>query len=72
MNNEYFVLYGQRRGNSLQGFLLPHEMAPGANPIISLMIFNPVTASDESAVTPTTTTNGVIAPVSQSAYVCMS
>jgi hypothetical protein len=40
-------------------------MTPGANPISSLMTFNPVTASDESAVTPSTT-GGVIAPVSQS------
>ena len=68
LNNEYFVLYGQRRGDSFQGFLLPHEMAPGANPISSLMTFNPVTASDESAVTPSTmATGGVIAPVSQPA-----
>ncbi len=66
LNNEYFILYGWRRGESFQGVLLPHEMTPGANPISSLMTFNPVTASDESAVTPSTT-GGVIAPVSQQA-----
>ena len=69
MNNEYFILYGQRRGDSFQGFLFPHETGPGANPIISSMTFNPVTDADESPVTPTTTTEGgLTAPVSQSAH----
>lgn len=64
LNNEYFVLYGQRRGSSSRGFLVPHEMTPGANPISSSMTFNPVTAADDSPVTPSVTTDGVIAPVS--------
>ena len=40
-------------------------MTPGANPISTSMTFNPVIATDESAVTPSNTADGVIAPVSQ-------
>ena len=64
LNNEYFVLYGQRVGDSGLGFLVPHEMGPGDNPRITSRKVNP--AIDVSVAVPTTTAtdNDLIAPVS--------
>ena len=44
LNDEYFVLYGRRRGESNSGSLIRHETGPSNNPKISSQMVNPVTA----------------------------
>ena len=44
LNNDFYILYGRRRGPSVAGALVPHEMGAGNNPSISSAAVNPVTA----------------------------
>ena len=63
LDNDYYVLYGQRRGSSVAGSLTPHEMGPANNPRISSSTVNPTGRSGDGDTT--TTISGLTAPVKQ-------
>lgn len=42
LNNDYYVLYGRRMGDSRDGGLVIHETGPSGNPLISARRVNPV------------------------------
>ena len=50
LNNNYYILYGRRRGDSTSGSLVRHEIGQGNNPSISTARFNPtlITISNET------------------------
>ena len=52
LNDDYFVLYGRRVGNSNPNSLLPHELGPMTNPLISSRTVNPVVAGGSVGVFP--------------------
>ena len=52
LNDDYFVLYGRRVGNSNPNSLLPHELGPTTNPLISSRTVNPVVAGGSVGVFP--------------------
>ena len=52
MSNDYYILYGRRRGLSIIDALTQHELGPTNNPLISLMTVNPVTAGGSVGVFP--------------------
>ena len=58
LNNNYYILYGRRRGNSTSGGLVRHEIGQGNNPSISTATFNPtlITISSNETFNPTLST----------------
>ena len=52
LNDDYFVLYGRRVGNSNPNSLFAHELGPTTNPLISSRTVNPVVADGSVGVFP--------------------
>ena len=69
LNNNHFVIYGRRRGNSNSASLVRHELGAGLLPRISVQMFKLIAmptnrSTDEPSSFTTPVDDGVIAPVS--------